>query len=271
MVPNPTVRDLPQDYPLNEEESDIAPLMFNAVGGSTILYAGSWPRMLPSDFKVRTLDGVADDWPLTYEELEPYYERTEAQIGVSGLEGDPAYPPGLEPQLPPLPLGPGALNVARAHDRLGWHWWPEPSSILSRPYLGRRPCVQAGTCMQGCSEGAKASTDQTHFPHALEHGARVITGARVHRIATKNGLATGAEWVDEDGGEHFQPADVVVLAANSIGTARILLNSASPGWPDGLANSSGLVGRNGNEQFFSAAICSNSSMTTLLRSMLPSW
>ena len=241
--PNPTVRDLPQDYPLNEDESDISPLMFNAVGGSTILYAGSWPRMLPSDFRVRTLDGVADDWPLTYEELQPYYDRTEAQIGVSGLEGDPAFPSGLEPQLPPLPVGPGGMKVARAHDRLGWHWWPEPSAILSRPYLGRRPCVQVGTCGRGCNEGAKASTDQTHFPHAIEHGARVVTGARVHRIVTENGLATGAEWIDEEGDEHFQSAEVVILAANSIGTARILLNSTTPEWPDGLANSSGLVGR----------------------------
>ncbi len=241
--PGPTIRDLPQDYPLNEEESDIAPLMFNGVGGSMILYAGVWPRMLPSDFRVRTLDGIADDWPLTYEELQPYYERTEAQIGVSGLEGDPAYPAGAPPPLPPLPLGPGALKIARAHDRLGWHWWPEPNAILSRPYQGRRPCVQAGTCQQGCNEGAKASTDLTHWPIAIQHGASLITGARVHRVVTENGLATGAEWIDEDGNTHFQAADVVVLAANSIGTARILLNSATPEWPDGLANSSGLVGR----------------------------
>lgn len=241
--PNPTVRDLPQDYPLNEDESDIAPLMFNGVGGSMILYAGVWPRMLPSDFKVKTLDGIADDWPLTYEELQPYYERTEAQIGVSGLEGDPAYPPGAGPPLPPLPLGKGALNIARAHDRLGWHWWPEPNAILSRPYQGRRPCVQVGTCQQGCNEGAKASTDQTHWPFAIEHGARLVTGARVRRIVTENGLATGAEWIDEEGEEHFQAADVVVMAANSIGTSRILINSATSEWPDGLANSSGLLGR----------------------------
>ena len=141
--PNPTIRGLRQDYPINEDETDIAPLMFNGVGGSLILYAGVWPRMLPSDFKVRTLDGVADDWPLTYEELQPYYERTEAQMGVSWLEGDPAYPPGAPPPLPPLPLGPGAMKIARAHDRLGWHWWPEPNAILSRPYQGRNPCVQS--------------------------------------------------------------------------------------------------------------------------------
>ena len=243
-APSPNLRQWDQDYPVNEDDSDLSPLMFNGVGGSMILYAGVWPRMLPSDFRVRTMDGIADDWPLTYEELQPYYERTEAQIGVSGVEGDPAYPPGKGPPLPPLPLGKGALKIARAHARLGWHWWTEPNAILSRPYNGRRPCVQVSTCQQGCNEGAKASTDQTHWPIAIEHGASVITGARVRRVVTNDaGLATGAEWLDEDGNEHFQPADVVIMASNSIGTSRILLNSATQQWPDGLANSSGLVGR----------------------------
>lgn len=242
--PGPNIRALEQDYPINEQESDISPLMFNGVGGSMILYAGVWPRMLPSDFRVKTLDGVADDWPLTYEELQPYYERTEDDIGVSGVEGDPAYPEGKGPPLPPLPLGQGALKVARAHARLGWHWWPEPNAILSRPYRGRRPCVQVGTCQQGCNEGAKASTDQTHWPIAIKHGARLITGARVRRLVSNaEGLVTGAEWIDEKGAEHFQEADVVILAANAIGTSRLLLNSATPSAPDGLANSSGLVGR----------------------------
>jgi choline dehydrogenase-like flavoprotein len=242
--PDPNVRERWQDYPVNDSDSDITPLMFNAVGGSMILYAGDWPRMLPSDFRVRTLDGVADDWPIGYRELAPYYERIERQMGVSGLGGDPAYPPGPDPPLPPLPLGPGALRVARAHNRLGWHWWPGPNAIISRPYEGRNPCAQWGVCMQGCPEGAKASTDLTHWPAAIRHGARVLTGARVRRLVVgSRGLVTGAEWVDEEDREHFQAADVVVLAANAIGTARLLLLSASNRHPDGLANSSGLVGR----------------------------
>jgi choline dehydrogenase-like flavoprotein len=242
--PDPNLRGRPQDYPLNAEQSEITPLMFNGVGGSLILYAGDWPRILPSDFRVRSLDGVADDWPITYRDLAPYYDRIEQQIGVSGLGGDPAYPPGPDPPLPPLPLGAGALQVARAHNRLGWHWWPGPDAIISRPYEGRRPCAQWGTCMQGCPEGAKASTDLTHWPVAIRHGARVVTGARVRRLVLgQRNLVTGAEWVDEEGEEHFQPADVVVLAANAIGTARLLLLSASERHPDGLANSSGLVGR----------------------------
>lgn len=225
---SPNVRALPQDYPLDEADADISPLMFSAVGGSMIIFAGAWPRMLPSDFRVRSLDGIADDWPLTYEELRPYYERTDRQFGVSGMGGDPAYPPGGEdPPLPPLPVGKGGLRVARAHARMGWHWWPEPNAILSAPYDGRRPCVQRGTCQQGCSEGAKASTDLTHWPKAIGLGARLVTGARVRRLESNGkGLVTGATWIDDAGAEHFEPAKVVVLAANAIGTARLLLLSA---------------------------------------------
>jgi choline dehydrogenase-like flavoprotein len=98
--------------------------------------------------------------------------------------------------------------------------------------------------MQGCPEGAKASTDVTHWPAAIERGARVITGARVTRVIPgRPGLVRGAEYVDEDGATHLVEADVVVLAANAIGTARLLLLSADSEHPDGLANSSGLVGR----------------------------
>ncbi|MBA3288724.1 MAG: GMC family oxidoreductase, partial [Acidimicrobiia bacterium] len=168
---SPNIRGLPEDYPVDDADSDVSPLMFAGVGGSMLLFAGAWPRLLPSDFRVRTLDGVADDWPLTYAALQPYYERSDRQIGVSGLGGDPAYPSGEDPPLPPLPIGAGGLKVARAHSRLGWHWWPEPNAILSAPYEGRNPCVQRGTCMQGCNEGAKASTDLTHWPVAIANGA----------------------------------------------------------------------------------------------------
>jgi choline dehydrogenase-like flavoprotein len=209
-----------------------------------ILYAGDWPRLTPSDFRVRSLDGVADDWPLTYEELEPYYDRIAREIGVAGLAGDPAYPEGDDLPLPPLPLGDGVTDVVRAHDRLGWHWWPAPSAVLSAPYRGRHPCAQWGSCMQGCPEGAKASTDVTHWPAAIEHGARLVTGARVTRLVTDGArLVRGAEYVDAAGREHLAEADVVVLAANAVGTARLLLLSADARRPEGLANSSGLVGR----------------------------
>jgi choline dehydrogenase-like flavoprotein len=242
---SPNIRQLPADYPIDDSDSPVAPLMYNAVGGSTLIFAGAWPRALPSDFRVRTLDGIADDWPIDYFELLPYFYRTDRDFGVSGLPGDPAYPADSEDApMPPLPIGSAGLKVARAHTKLGWHWWPEFNSINSTPYDGRRPCVQRSTCQSGCNEGAKASTDLTHWPKAIAHGARLITGARGRRIETdQNGLATGATWLDRDGNESFLGAKVVVLAANAIGTPRLLLLSDSPRHPDGLANSSGLVGK----------------------------
>ena len=240
----PSVRNAPADYPVDLGDSDLGIVNFNGVGGGMILYAAQWPRMLPADFQVRTLDGVADDWPIGYADLQPYYERVEREFGVSGLGGNPMYPPGADPPLPPLPIGETGLRVARAHARLGWHWWPQSNAILSAPYQGRHACVQRGTCGSGCNEGAKASTDLTHWPHVVARGGRVVTGARVRRLVTDGrGLVAGAEWVDQDGHEHLQGADVVLLAANAIGSARLLLASAGAGCPDGLANSSGLVGR----------------------------
>ncbi len=242
---SPNIRGLPEDYPVVEDDSPMSPLMFNGVGGSTILFAGAWPRMPPSDFRVRSLDGIADDWPLMYDDLLPYYRRTDRDFGVSALGGDPAYPPDdVDPPLRPLPIGAAGLKVARAHTRLGWHWWPEFNAILSAPYDGRQPCVLRSTCQSGCNEGAKASTDITHWPKAIAKGAQLVTGARVRRIERNAaGLATGATWIDRNGTEHFEPAKVVVLAANAIGTVRLLLLSADSRHPDGLANLSGLVGK----------------------------
>jgi choline dehydrogenase-like flavoprotein len=240
----PSIRQAPADYPIDLTESDVGVLNFNGVGGGTVLYAAQWPRLLPCDFRARSWFGFADDWPLSYDELLPYYERVDRAFGVSGLGGNPAYPPGADPPLPPLPIGAAGLRVARAHARLGWHWWPEANAILSGPYAGRRPCVQRATCTQGCGEGAKASTDLTHWPAAIASGARLVTGACARELTCdRRGLVNGAVWVDVDGNEHFQGADVVLCAANGIGTPRLLLASASNRQPDGLANSSGLVGR----------------------------
>ncbi len=241
---SPNLRDAPADYPIDGARCDLGIGNFNGVGGGTVLYNAVWPRLLPSDFRTRSLEGVGDDWPVTYDELLPYFERTDRDFGVSGLGGNPKYPPGEDPPLPPLPIGKSGLLLARAHARLGWHWWPEPNAITSVEYDGRHACVQRGTCSSGCNEGAKASTDLTHWPVAIAQGARLVTGARVRRIAVDGrGRATGAEWLDTDGREHFQAASVVLCAANGVGTARLLLLSATSAQPDGLANSSGLVGR----------------------------
>ena len=241
---NPNRRQAAADYPIDDKDSDISAVLYNAVGGGTVIYAAHWQRNMPSDFRVRSLDGVADDWPLTYEDLAPFYERVEADFGVSGLAGDPAFPPGKGPPLPPAPLASMGRRVARAHNRLGWHWWPAPNAIATRPYGPLNPCQQRATCMWGCVEGAKGSVDITHWPQLVQRGVRLVTGARVRRLEVNSaGLVTGAEYIDRDGQTHFQKAGVTVIAANGIGTPRLLLNSASAKFPNGLGNSSGLVGR----------------------------
>jgi choline dehydrogenase-like flavoprotein len=243
--PNPNVRDLENDYPINTRESDVNPLMYNAVGGSTILYAAHWQRFMPSDFRVKSLDGVADDWPFTYEDLEPFYDEMDLEMGTSGLNGDPAYPPGKAPPLPPMPIGRIGMKAAEGMNKLGWHWWPAPNAIPSKPYGGRNQCVRRGTCLTGCPERAKASTDHTHWPSALQHGATLITGARVREITVNDeGMATGAVYIDRNGREREQRAKTVIVCANGVGTPRLLLLSKSSRFPDGLANSSGLVGKN---------------------------
>ncbi|MCA9130179.1 MAG: GMC family oxidoreductase, partial [Planctomycetales bacterium] len=241
---NPNRRQLAEDYPINDDESDISAVLYNAVGGGTVIYAAHWQRNMPSDFRVRTLDGIADDWPLTYEDLEPFYEQVETDFGISGLAGDTAFPPGKGPPLPPPPLAPMGRRVARAHNRLGWHWWPAPNAIATRPYKSLNQCTQRATCMWGCVEGAKGSVDRTHWPEMVARGIRLVTEARVSRLEVNSGgLVTGAHYFDAAGREHFQKADVTIVGANGIGTPRLLLLSASGQHPDGLANSSGLVGK----------------------------
>jgi choline dehydrogenase-like flavoprotein len=242
---DPNLRALPEDYPCDVSESENPVVMYNAVGGGSIHFGAQWPRHLPSDFRVRTLDGVADDWPITYEDLVPYYEQNDIDFSVSGMAGDPAYPPGADPPSPALPINEYGRKVALGLNKLGWSWWPAPNAIASRPGNGLVPCVRYGVCESGCPNGSKASTDITHWPTALAQGATLITGARVREITIgSNGLADGAVFLDVDGTEHKIRAGVVVLAANGVGTARLMLLSTSARFPDGIANSSGLVGRN---------------------------
>lgn len=241
---SPGVRGGAADYPIDDSASDMKALNYNGVGGGTVLYNAQWPRMLPGDFRVRSADGVAADWPLDYEQLQPFYQETDRQFGVSGLGGNPAYPDGDDPPLPALPIGPLGLAVARAQARLGWHWWPDANAILSAPRDGRHACVQRGTCGRGCDEGAKASADLTHWPQFADLGGDLVTRATVRRILVDaTDRATGVEWVDADGQVHQHDADVVLCAANGIGTPRLLLASATVSQPDGLANDCGLVGR----------------------------
>ncbi len=249
--PNPNRRSSPADHPVDDTHSPIRPLMWNGVGGSTVLWSAHLPRLHPSDFRVRTLDGVADDWPLAYADLAPYYALNERMMGVAGLPGSPAYPRSTDypdddaPCLPPAPLLPTERRMTDALDRLGWHWWPADIGINTGPHgPSRGACVHCGPCEIGCHHRAKASVDVTYWPAAIAAGVRLIPGARVAEIPTDaQGRATGAVWINRAGLRRMTRAHAVVVAANGVGTPRLLLLSASGRHPNGLANSSGLVGR----------------------------
>jgi choline dehydrogenase-like flavoprotein len=234
---NQNARGRAEDYPVNADDAAIMPIMFSAVGGSSVLFGAHWMRLQPSDFRVKTLDGICDDWPIDYWDVEPYYNRVDTFLGVSGLGGDPHYP-HIDYDMPPHPLGKGGMHMAKAMNKLGWHWWPGCQAIPTANHKHMAKCQRWGVCETGCPAGAKASFDIGYWPHATKLGAKVITGARVRQITVdKQGRADGAIWIDRQGKEQKHEAKIVVLAANGIGTPRLLLLS-------GLANSSGLVGKN---------------------------
>ncbi|MEM1430543.1 MAG: GMC family oxidoreductase [Pseudomonadota bacterium] len=243
--PAPNIRKHAWDYPVEDTEAAIKPLMVNAVGGSTLAWGAHFPRFRPSDFRVRSLDGVAQDWPFDYWDLEPYYDLNDRIMGVSGIAGDPGNPPRAARPMPPLAAGAGAARVAAAFDRLGWHWWPAEAAIASTPYDGdRAACNHCGPCDLGCPRRARASTDVTYWPKAIAAGARIVTEARVFEIETDGaGRATGAAYYDAAGIARRHRAPVVMLAANGVGTARLMLLSQSARHPAGLGNAHDLVGR----------------------------
>ena len=243
---SPNIRKLPEDYPVvtgGKHPPNV--LMFNAVGGSTIHWTCHFPRFHPSDFRVKTLDGVGDDWPITYQDLEPYYDANDREMGVAGIAGDPCNSPRKERPTPPLPLGRLGETIARGFDKLGWYWWPSDNAIVSRDYDGRPACTLHGKCMFGCAIGSKGSTDVTYWPKELKQGAEVRTRARVREITLDaRGRVRGVLYHDREGRLHEALARVVVICGNGVGTPRLLLNSTSRLFPDGLANSSGQVGKN---------------------------
>ncbi|WP_417718912.1 GMC family oxidoreductase [Salipiger sp.] len=240
--PNPNLRRGPDDDPVDDAESEIKPLFFNGVGGSTVMWSCHFPRFHPSDFRTRSLDGVGDDWPLSYDDLAPYYHLNEGIMGVAGLPGHPAYPAHDAPRLPAVGLSPGARRVAEAFDRKGWSWWTGEIAInTGAAGPGTGTCNGCGPCELHCPRRAKSATDLNYWPAAIASGARLVTGARVTEVLTDSaGAACGAVWLDDHGAHHRHRAKVVILAGNGINTPRLLLTS---GRGDGLANRSGLVGR----------------------------
>ncbi|MGD9536402.1 MAG: GMC family oxidoreductase [Alphaproteobacteria bacterium] len=241
---SPNVRAQAHDYPV--ESADESTLMWNGVGGGTGIYTATWPRLRPSDFRKGMEHGLAPDWPISYEDLSPYFETADCACGVGGWSGDPAMPPRGPFQTVPNAPGPFGPIAARGFDRLGWHWWPMPCAIVAEPYDGRSACNNCGNCQNGCPRGSLADMAVTHWPRALVAGAELRTGARAERVETDaDGRATGVVYVDRHTGvRHFQPGAAVILAANGVGTSRLLLLSEGTRHPRGLANSSDQVGRN---------------------------
>jgi choline dehydrogenase-like flavoprotein len=165
-------------------------------------------------------------------------------MGVAGLAGDPANPPRAVRPTPPLPIGVLGDTLARGFNKLGWHWWVADNGIVSRDYDGRPACELHGKCMLGCPIGAKSSTDVTYWPKALKQGAVLTTWARVREIIVDcQGRARSVLYYDRAGKLHEQAARVVVVCCNGVGTPRLLLKSKSRYFPNGIANSSGVVGK----------------------------
>jgi choline dehydrogenase-like flavoprotein len=222
-----------------------------AVGGSSVHFAANYWRFRPIDFEECSVHGsIAGtgfaDWPISYDELEPYYTKVEWEIGVSGAPG-PFDPPRSKPfPMPPLPNKSGGVLLERGARALGLHAQPAPMAILSQPRDGRSACMACGHCtFYGCEFGAKSSSLVTVIPKAVATGrCELRTESTAARVETNDkGRVTGVVYFDRDGKERRQSAKAVVLAANGAETARLLLMSASPRFPHGLANSSGNVGR----------------------------
>jgi 2-methyl-1,2-propanediol dehydrogenase len=235
---NTNIRQNEDDYPVETNSSQV--LMWNAVGGSTNIYGALWPRYRPSDFRKGVEHGLAPDWPITYEDIADHYDRADRLVGVSGLEGNPAMPAHGPYPTPPLPMRASSKALARAFDKLGWHWWTLPAGVISEDFDGRPACNGCGACVAGCARNSMSKFSLSVWPKALKAGVELRTHAAVERIERgKDGRATGAVYIDRITGERRQvTADVVVVAANGVGTPWLLLAS------DNLANSSDQVGRN---------------------------
>jgi choline dehydrogenase-like flavoprotein len=224
------------------------------VGGSSNHFTGNFWRFHEVDFDERSRLGAMpgttfDDWPITYAELEPYYTKVEWDVGVSGLAAaSPFDPPRSKPYpMPPLPVKSSGVLFERGARKLGLHPFPAPMAIASVPYHDRPACQHCGFCIgYGCEMRAKSSALYTTLPDAEATGnCEIRPSSYVARIETgPAGRVTGVAYFDAQKRERFQKARAVAVCANGAESARLLLMSADAKHPDGLANSSGMVGRN---------------------------
>ncbi len=211
------------------------------VGGTTTHWAGASLRFRDFEFKAKTVYGEIEnanllDWPVRLEELAPYYDKAEDKMGVTRTNGIPGLPGNNNFKV----MYAGAKKLGYKHVHTG------RMAINSRPRKGRASCMQLGFCFQGCKSGAKWSTLYTEIPEAeLTGNLDLRTEAHVLKIEhNKKGTISAVEYIDKEGVQHKQKARIVCVAGNSIETPRLLLNSNSSMFPDGMANSSGQVGRN---------------------------
>jgi len=221
------------------------------VGGGTAHFTANYWRFHEIDFversKLGTISGTGfDDWPITYAELEPYYTKAEWDLGISGEPGpfDPPRSKGYP--LPPMPIKSAGALLTKGARKLGWHPQAAPMAVISQPYRGRNACSHCGFCEGfGCEIGAKSSTLATVIPEAEKTGrCEIRPGSYVRKIETDAaGRVIGVIYFDSQKAEILQKAKAVVLCGNGAETAKLLLISKSNLFPNGLANSSGVVGK----------------------------
>ena len=232
------------------------------VGGGTFSYGAMAWRYMERDFRMRSTYGAPagstlEDWPISYQELEPYYTQAEWEIGVSGKAGANTFePPRSKPYpMPPLPYNVESALLGPAARKLGWHPFPIPMAINSVEYMGRPGCIACPHCVGfACEVNAKSSTAVTAIPRALAtRNCRLHTEAVARRIVTGDrGRATAVEYFQ--GRElNVQPCRAVVVSCSATETPRLLLNSATKLFPRGLGNRYDWVGRNLQGHAYSGA------------------
>jgi choline dehydrogenase-like flavoprotein len=225
-------------YPLNAAR-------VKGVGGSSLHWHGMVMRLHERDFELQTRHGVGADWPISYDDLRPHYLDAERELGVAGALDNPYAPPRDEPfPLPAFPPSYSDSLFAPACEAVGIDMHSVPNARNSEPYDDRGPCVGYGTCKPVCPSGAKY-TAETHLSRAVDAGARIVDRAPVQRLVHDDSgeRIDAAVYATPDGTEYEQEARRFVVAAGGVETPRLLLLSRSSAYPDGLANSSGLVGR----------------------------
>ncbi len=219
------------------------------LGGRTNHWGRISLRFGPKDFKRKSIDGLGDDWPISYEDIKPYYDRVDKLVGVFGTNHDPSLGLDNEPDgffLPPPKPRAYELLVKKACDRMDVPVVPSRMSILTRALNGRAACHYCSQCNRGCSTYSNFSSPPVLVNPALETGKlKLVLNAMAREVITNDeGLATGVAYVNkEDGKDYSVKAKVVILAASACSSARILLNSKSSRFPNGLANSSDLIGK----------------------------